>query len=131
MQHFGKLAPRYSMAGTKPGGAGASREWRRRRAGFGITLAWRLVSENFSRGTIMLLAIVGPAVLLCERYILARYIAYEAQYGKLHRRRRQRPGAGDAIASSERSILLSFLDNRTLVIVCGSNIEEIHVAVRQ
>ena len=35
----------------------------------------------------MLLAIVGPALLLCERYILARYIAYEAQYGKLHRRR--------------------------------------------
>lgn len=35
----------------------------------------------------MLLAIVGPAVLLCERYILAHYIAYEAQYGKLHRRR--------------------------------------------
>jgi putative colanic acid biosysnthesis UDP-glucose lipid carrier transferase len=34
------------------------------------------VSADFSRGTIMLLAIVGPAVLLCDHYFWARYIAY-------------------------------------------------------
>ena len=41
------------------------------------------------------------------------------------------PGAGDAIASSERSIPLSILDNRVLDIGCGSNMEEIHIAVSQ
>jgi exopolysaccharide biosynthesis polyprenyl glycosylphosphotransferase len=45
--------------------------------------------------------------------------------------RRHRPGAGDAIASSERSIPLSILDSRVLDIVCGSNIEEIQIAVSQ
>ncbi len=105
------------------------------------------VSADFSRGTILLLAIVGPAALLCERYFLARYIAYAAQHGKLRRRRvlviaedtsiervtqlLHRSGRSPyrflTVASSDQGF------NETvdiaLDIVRGLNIEEIHIAV--
>ena len=105
------------------------------------------VSADFSRGTILLLAIVGPVALLCERYFLARYIAYAAQHGKLRRRRvlviaedtsiervtqlLHRSGRSPyrflTVASSDQG--LNEAVDLALDIVRGSNIEEIHIAV--
>jgi Undecaprenyl-phosphate glucose phosphotransferase len=105
------------------------------------------VSADFSRGTILLLAIVGPAALLCERYFLARYITYAAQHGKLRRRRvlviaedtsiervtqlLHRSGRSPyrflTVASSDQG--LNEAVDLALDIVRGSNIEEIHIAV--
>jgi Undecaprenyl-phosphate glucose phosphotransferase len=105
------------------------------------------VSADFSRGTILLLAIVGPAALLYERYFLARYIAYAAQHGKLRRRRvlviaedtglervtqlLHRSGRSPyrflTVASSDHGFNEAV--DLALDIVRGSNIEEIHIAV--
>jgi exopolysaccharide biosynthesis polyprenyl glycosylphosphotransferase len=103
------------------------------------------VSADFSRGTIMLLAIVGPAILLCERYFLARYIAYAGQHGRrrrvlviaedtglepvtqlLHRSGRS-PYRFLTVASSDQGFNEAV--DLALDIVRGSNIEEIHIAV--
>lgn len=84
VQHFGKRAPRYSMAGTTregPGPAGsgdaAGRAWHNvcletGQRGF-LARHYHAVGDCGARGSFV-------------RYFLARYIAYEAQHGKLHRR---------------------------------------------
>jgi len=105
------------------------------------------VSTDYSRGTIMLLAIVGPTVLLCEHYFWARYIAYAAQHGKLRRRHvlviaedRSRELVTQLLHRSGRSLNRfltvassgqGFNEAITLAldIVRGSNIEEIYIAV--
>ena len=105
------------------------------------------VSADFSRGTIMLLAIVGPAAFLCERYFLTRFIAYAAQHGKLRRcrvlviaedidlepvtqllhRSGRSPYRFVTVASSEQGFNEAV--DHALDIVRGSDIEEIHIAV--
>jgi Undecaprenyl-phosphate glucose phosphotransferase len=105
------------------------------------------VSEDFSRGTIMLLAIVGPAVLLCQRYFLSRYIVYAAQHGKTRHRRMlvitedkdletmkqlfHRGGLYPDRLLSVASMDQAFNEavDHALDITRGSNIEQIYIAV--